>query len=282
MPHHAPSLTRRGSALRTTSMGCAVVLLLVIAVLVLTFGYFGPGLAKQDYDLLYVQHAETQSGLDANQAERSRQVMHEIQTILTEHATPLLVTDAFKLGGDEVSDPDLPADQVAAIEAVGDAMETSGFNSRVDELISLGAALGSSNSTMRSLARILGGQLTLAWRAGDAEAAALAYTRLRGLASAQANASPSLLGRLVAIAIDAMATSMVRQLLTERTADAELIRAVYDAHVRAPDRKDWLDLEAVLHGERIIARAALVNEGLNVPIRAINPGAADQDRKSVV
>ncbi len=139
MPNRlAPNPIRRGSALRNTSIGCAAVLMLVVVVLALTFGYFGPGLPRQDYDLLYEQHAETQSGLDANQTERSRQIMHEIRTLLNDDIIPILVTDTFKLGGDEVNDPNLPADQIAAIDAVGVAMETSGINSRIDELISLG------------------------------------------------------------------------------------------------------------------------------------------------
>ncbi len=74
-----------------------------------------------------------------------------------------------------------------------------------------------------------------------------------------------------------MATDSVNSLLTERTADAELIQAVYDAHLQSPDRDTWPDMEAVLEGERIVARAELVEEGFNIPIRAANPGAADQD-----
>lgn len=278
MPHdHTPNPTRRGSAIKGISIGCVGVLLLVMAVLALAFGYFGPGLPNQDYGLLYEQHVEDQSGLDANQAERSRQIMHELSSLLESDIYPILNTESFALGGTEVSDPDLPAEQVAAIQAAVAAMETTGVHSRIDEVIALGAALDGSLGKKRALARLLGGQLTLAWRANDSEAAARAYGRLRGLAAATAAGSPSILGRLVAVAIDVMAASQVRQLLTERTASADLIQAVSDAHRHAPDRNGWPDLEIVLAGERIIARAGLVEEGFNIPIRAVNPGAADQD-----
>lgn len=277
MRHNSPPPTRRGSALMGISIGCVGVLLLVVVVLVLTFGYFGPGLPNQDYDLLYEQHAQTQSGLDATQAERSRQIMHELSSILESDIYPILNTESFALGGTEASDPDLPADQLAAIEAALAAMESGGVNSRIDDVIDLGAALGGSLGKKRSLTRLLGGQLTLAWRANDSDTAAQAYGRLRGLAAATAEGSPSILGRLVAVAMDVMATSTVRQLLTERTASADLIQAVSDAHRHATNRDGWLDLGVVLEGERIIARAALVEEGFNIPIRAVNPGAADQD-----
>lgn len=277
MRHNSPPSTRRGSALKGISIGCVGVLLLLVGILALTFGYFGPGLPRQDYQLVYEQHAQTQSGLDATQAGRTRQIWHELGTILDNDIYPLLVTDSITLGGTEVNDADLPADQVTAIEAVGVAMETSGVNSRIDELIALGAAFDGGSSTMRSLARLLGGQFILAWRANEAEGAARAYLRLRGLAAATAHGSPSILGRLVAVAMDVMAASSVTRLLTERTANAELIRAVYDAHMQAPDRNDWLDLKTVLEGERILAREMLGDAGFNIPIRAVNPGAADQD-----
>jgi hypothetical protein len=277
MPRTPALPARRGAAARTLGIGCALIVVLVIGALVATFGYFGPGLPKQDYLVAYEQHVLDHSGLDDAAAHRSRRLTDELEMLRRQELAPILYTDAYKLGGSEIIDPDLPPEHAAAIGAALDAMEASAMHARVDELISVGVAVEGGGSLVRHLARLYSGQLVLAWRAGDAEAAALAYTRLRGLANASAQGSMTIIGRLVSIAVDIQAMSTLRTLLAERSGDRAMLEALWQASQTAPDRDAWPGMAAVLEGERFIARDMIQGEGFSVPIRAINAGAADQD-----
>lgn len=90
-----------------------------------------------------------------------------------------------------------------------------------------------------------------------------------------------MMSRVNAISLD-MAAMSVRELLTERSADAALLDAMARTHeeaqaARAPDANPWPSIEQVFEGERILVRVELLEEGLNVPIRVRNAGAADQE-----
>lgn len=273
-PPRQPS--RRRSTLRKLCIGFAASLMLTVAVTLVTKGYFGPGLPQQDYQRLYEQHVEAQSGLDATQAERSRQLVSELQSLMRQHISPGLKLDRVYLSGSEVIDRDLPAEQVAAIETAIANMESSGMNDHIDELIGLGAVVDGGSGMLRQLVAVLSGQLVLSWREGDIEQASLAYARLRGLTHATAQGSMSVIGRLVANAMTLRYVSILNRLLAERSADESLIRATQDVDTRLPVRSAWPELAPVLEGDRILSRDRLQHAGLNIPIRTVNPGAMDQ------
>ena len=273
---------RHGSALRAISIGCLGVLILGLVLLAMTVGYFGPGLPQKDYELEHRRFVEQQSGLSAEEIARAEQFIEEIETLLDQHVWPILHTEDFTLGGKELDDPDLPQDQREAIAEAVAALEEHGVNELLDGIITLRYVPPGRNGEVRALARLQMGAMRLAWAQGDADGVRRAYGRLRGLANAQANSGFTTIDRMVAVGVDMLALSTVRDLLSERTADETMLDTIADAHERAErtiaeDGTPWPDLKSVFEGERILLRADLLAEGFDVPIRAMNPGAADRD-----
>ncbi|MFI4882306.1 MAG: hypothetical protein ACIAQU_06950 [Phycisphaerales bacterium JB064] len=251
-------------------------LLLALGGLALTFGYFGPGLPQRDYIADHERFVAERSGLGEAELARTEQLSDELADILDREIWPILVTDDFQLGGTEVREADLPADQREAIERAVEAMDTSGLNTNVDALITVGF-MPDRGSLVRSLTRLYMAAMHIAWHKGDVGAAISAYSRMRGLAHANAQGSLSIIGRLVSTAVDIAATGMLRDLMADRVAGEDMLEAFLALHTGESARSPWPTIEAVFEGERFFARDMLQSDGIKVPLKAVNPGAGDRD-----
>lgn len=268
--------SRRGAGLRSLSIGCLGVLVLAVGGLVLAFGYFGPELPRRDYIADHERFVAERSGLGEAELAHTEQLSDELTDILDRDIWVILVTDGYQLGGTEVREAGLPAEEREAIERAVAAMDTSGLNSKVDALIAAGF-VPDRGSLVRSLTRLYMAAMHLAWHEGDVESAIIAYSRMRGLAHANAQGSLSVIGRLVSTAVDLAATGILRDLLADRVAGEDMLDAFLALHTGESARSPWPTIEAVFEGERFFARDMLQSDGIRVPLKAVNPGAGDRD-----